>query len=116
MSCFVSAFFQQNFRLTLAILFFFISRYSYYGPLNWISFNVGYHNEHHDFPFVAGTNLPKVRAIAPEFYDTIPHYHSWSKVIFDYITDEKIGPFARVKRVTVTEKERKELKDRGGLL
>jgi sphingolipid delta-4 desaturase len=90
--------------------------YSYYGPLNFLTFNVGYHNEHHDFPFIAGTKLPLVRKIAPEFYDDIPHYHSWSKVIYDYIVDDQIGPFARVKRVTTTVEEKRELKERGGLV
>merc|ERR1711871_220884 len=72
--------------------------YSYYGPLNWVAWNVGYHNEHHDFPWVAGCNLPKVRALAPEFYDTLPHHDSWCAVIWNYIMDDSVGPYSRIKR------------------
>lgn len=72
--------------------------YSYYGPLNLLCFNVGYHNEHHDFPKIAGINLPKVRAMAPEFYEEMKQHESWVQVIYDYISMEHIGPFSRVKR------------------
>lgn len=73
--------------------------YSYYGPLNWITFNVGYHMEHHDFPSIPGCNLPLVRKIAPEYYDHLPQHHSWVKVLWDFVFDDSLGPFARVKRV-----------------
>jgi len=72
--------------------------YSYYGILNKFTFNVGYHNEHHDFPNVPGSLLPKVREYAPEYYNTLPHHTSWVKVLYDYITDPAIGPYARMKR------------------
>jgi len=90
--------------------------YSYYGPLNWLTFNVGYHNEHHDFANISGKHLPDVRKLAPEFYDEMPHYHSWVKVIWDYIMDDNISPYSRVKRVTVTNKEIADLRARGGLV
>ncbi|KAB0791700.1 hypothetical protein PPYR_03500 [Photinus pyralis] len=75
--------------------------YSYYGPLNWITFNVGYHNEHHDFPAVPGSRLPLVKKIAPEFYDDLPQHNSWSAVLYDFIMDPDIGPYARIRRRTV---------------
>ncbi|KAJ8666902.1 hypothetical protein QAD02_008564 [Eretmocerus hayati] len=74
--------------------------YSYYGPLNFITFNVGYHNEHHDFPAVPGSRLPEVRKIASEFYDNLPHHNSWVSVIYEFVMDPEIGPYARMKRKT----------------
>ncbi|XP_055589517.1 sphingolipid delta(4)-desaturase DES1-like [Uranotaenia lowii] len=72
--------------------------YSYYGPFNWITFNVGYHNEHHDFPNIPGSRLPELRKIAPEFYETMPHHTSWVRVMYDFVMDPAIGPYARIKR------------------
>lgn len=72
--------------------------YSYYGPLNFLNFNVGYHNEHHDFPRIAWSSLAKVRQIAPEYYDNLPSYNSYCAVLWRYITDPTIGPWSRAKR------------------
>jgi len=71
--------------------------YSYYGILNWVTFNVGYHNEHHDFPRIPGFRLPQVKKIAPEFYD-MPDHPSWTMVIYNYVTRPDMGPSSRVKR------------------
>ncbi|CAG2177199.1 unnamed protein product [Oppiella nova] len=72
--------------------------YSYYGPLNALMYNEGYHVEHHDFPSIPGSLLPRVREIAPEFYNSLPSYKSWVYVIWKYITDDRVGPYSRVKR------------------
>ena len=61
--------------------------YSYYGSLNLVCWNVGYHNEHHDFPRVPGWKLPLVRQYAPEFYDNLKSHKSWTGVMYRYITD-----------------------------
>lgn len=79
--------------------------YSYYGPLNYLTFNVGYHNEHHDFPNVPGYRLPQVKKIASEFYDNLPCHHSWIQVLYDFITSPEMGPYARIKRPTKFTKE-----------
>jgi len=72
--------------------------YSYYGPLNILCWNVGYHNEHHDFPKVPGWRLPEIKRIAPEFYDNLPQHKSWTMVLWNYVTDPAYGPFSRVIR------------------
>ena len=78
--------------------------YSYYGPLNKLAFNVGYHNEHHDFSYVPWNNLPKIKAIAPEYYDSLVSHNSWSKLTWQFLTDGDLSLFSRTLR-----------EDRGGL-
>lgn len=72
--------------------------YSYYGPLNKVAFNVGYHNEHHDFSFVPWNNLPKIREIAPEYYNNLYYHTSWSKLLLSFLTDKNLSLFSRTVR------------------
>lgn len=72
--------------------------YSYYGPWNYITFNVGYHMEHHDFPYIPGSRLPEVRRIAAEFYENLPQHKSWFDVLWRFLFDSDIGPYSRTKR------------------
>ncbi len=78
--------------------------YSYYGILNKVAFNVGYHNEHHDFAYVPWNNLPKIKAIAPEYYETLVYHTSWTKLLLQWIFDKELSLFSRVLRT-----------DRGGI-
>ncbi|KAL8286914.1 hypothetical protein RQP46_003920 [Phenoliferia psychrophenolica] len=73
--------------------------WSYYGPLNVLVYNTGYHNEHHDFPSVPWTRLPAVKALAPEFYETIPSHSSWPGVLWRFLWDGRVGIWRRKKRL-----------------
>ncbi len=72
---------------------------SYYGALNRVALNVGYHNEHHDFPSVPWNRLPQVRAMAPEFYDTLKWRASWTRLMMEFIFDKRYSLYSRVTRV-----------------
>lgn len=74
--------------------------YSYYGPLNKISFNVGYHVEHHDFPSIPWSRLPKLHQIAAEFYEKYYAHSSLIKNVCQFIYKKNITLFSRVTRKT----------------
>lgn len=72
--------------------------YSYYGGLNNVAFNVGYHNEHHDFPSIPWNRLPKIKEGAPTFYNTLHYHTSWTKLFFRFLFDKEISLFSRIVR------------------
>lgn len=72
--------------------------YSYYGPLNTVAFNVGFHNEHHDFPSIPWNKLPQIKKAAPEYYDTLLHHTSWTKLFFRFLFEREISLFNRIVR------------------
>jgi sphingolipid delta-4 desaturase len=73
--------------------------YSYYGPLNILALNVGYHNEHHDMPSVPWNNLPKLKSRAPEFYNNLVYHKSWTRLLFKFLFDKNLSLFSRMLRV-----------------
>jgi len=72
--------------------------FSYYGPLNYVTFNVGYHVEHHDFPYVSGKNLPRIKNMAIEFYKNMEVHESWIFLMYDFVMNPNISLCARTKR------------------
>lgn len=72
--------------------------YSYYGPFNKLTYNVGYHYEHHDFPRIAGPRLPELTQLAPEFYEHLPQHKSWLAVMWRFIWDDVLSPASRTVR------------------
>jgi len=72
--------------------------YSYYGPFNKIAFNVGFHNEHHDFPSVPWNKLPELKSAAPNYYNSLVSHNSWTKLLFRFLFDKEISLFSRILR------------------
>ncbi|MBI1769670.1 MAG: fatty acid desaturase [Bacteroidetes bacterium] len=72
--------------------------YSYYGPLNAVAFNVGFHNEHHDFPSVPWNRLPRLKKSAPTYYDSLLSHQSWTSLFFRFLFDKNISLFSRITR------------------
>ena len=71
---------------------------SYYGVINQIALNIGYHNEHHDFPRVPWNRLPALRRLAQEFYDPLPSHRSWARLVLTFIFDRDYWLYSRVVR------------------
>lgn len=66
---------------------------SYYGWMNLILFNTGYHNEHHTLASVPWSRLPALRRMAPELFTAEAPYgyvrHWWEHVKHDFRTSRR---------------------------
>ena len=71
---------------------------SYYGILNWFCFNVGYHNEHHDFMNIPGRLLPEYYEKTKAFYKDLSSTKSWTWMFIAFICSKKIGAQSRYHR------------------
>jgi sphingolipid delta-4 desaturase len=73
--------------------------FSYDGPLNWVTFHVGYHVEHHDFMNIPGWRLPEYRALVGNgaYRDWVRH-HSWTRVLLEFIGRDDLSAAARLVR------------------
>lgn len=72
--------------------------HSYYGAFNKVGFNIGYHNEHHDFPSIPWNKLPEIKKYAPEYYENLRYHKSLTKLFFQFIFDKEISLFDRIIR------------------
>jgi sphingolipid delta-4 desaturase len=76
--------------------------FDYYGALNKVALNAGFHNEHHDFPQVPWSRLPELKRRAPEFYDSLGAHMSWSKLVHEFVFDPSRSLYDRVVRSATT--------------
>jgi sphingolipid delta-4 desaturase len=60
---------------------------------------MGYHNEHHDLSSIPWNNLPKLRAMAPEFYSNLKYHSSWTRLLFQFVFDKRYSLYSRIERM-----------------
>ncbi|MFI5194281.1 MAG: fatty acid desaturase [Chitinophagales bacterium] len=71
---------------------------SYYGVMNTVNLNVGYHNEHHDFPSVPWNKLPRIRRIAGKYYNSLGFHTSYTVLLFKFLLDRNLSVYSRMAR------------------
>ena len=75
---------------------------SYYGMLNRLALNVGYHNEHHDFPSVPWNRLPAhPPASRRNFMTALTPAASWSRLWLTFICRSRYSLYSRVLRAEI---------------
>jgi len=79
---------------------------SYYGVLNSVNLNVGYHNEHHDFPSVPWNKLPKVKKIADSYYSSLGYHTSYTGLLFRFLYDRDLSVYSRMARANRGERKK----------
>ncbi len=78
---------------TLAALYFVLILWHTYCVSKYINRNLIINIDYFwTFPFL------QVKRIAAEYYDSLPQHTSWMRVLWDFVFDDTIGPYARVKR------------------
>lgn len=63
---------------------------SYYGPINALSLNHGFHLEHHDFANIPGPRLAKLSRLAPEYYEGRFAHRSRLATLWQFVFDRRV--------------------------
>ena len=71
---------------------------SYYGVLNSVNLNVGYHNEHHDFPSVPWNKLPGIKKSAGKYYDELGYHKSYTLLLLEFLFNKDLSVYSRMAR------------------